>query len=66
MFLNVEGYPMANQEALLATRRNFLASGGVALASLALIPLSDCSGSAGGSVLTPPASLTMKPPFHSA
>lgn len=55
---------MENQEAF-ATRRNFLASGGVALASLALIPLSDCSGSAGGSVLTPPASLTMKPPFHS-
>ncbi len=48
------------------TRRGFLKKGGgLALASLALIPLSDCSGTggAGGSSLTPPLSFA-KLPFH--
>ncbi len=60
---------MLKRNVPLGTRGNFLKSGGLAVAGLALIPLSDCSSNSVGpdslnNAITPP-TLFAKPPFKS-
>ena len=56
---------MTSQDVFSGTRGNFLKSGGLAIASLALIPLSDCSGNSVGTGSLTPQKLVALPPFKS-